>query len=108
MAQDVFDADSRGSLHKVYTDDGPGEVLEAGYTDVDVERGPVNDETVQAAAVQEDAQDDDTDLDFDPADLTVEEVKDEVRDNPEIADEVLEAEEAGEGRTTLTGWLNNR
>lgn len=45
---------------------------------------------------------------YDPGDYTVEEVKEYVTDNPDQADEVLAAEQAGKNRTTLTDWLESQ
>jgi hypothetical protein len=45
---------------------------------------------------------------FDPADHTVDEVKDHVRSNPGEAEAVLESEESGEGRVTLVSWLRSQ
>lgn len=42
---------------------------------------------------------------FDPADFTVEAVKDHVEAHPDEAEAVLDAEAEGKNRSTLTGWL---
>lgn len=45
-------------------------------------------------------------LDYDPADHTVDDVKQYVIDNPDAAAAVLELEENGKDRSTLTEWLD--
>jgi hypothetical protein len=46
-------------------------------------------------------------LDFDPADYTVEEVKEYVAANPQTADAILELESNGKGRSGLLSFLDN-
>lgn len=54
-------------------------------------------ETEEAKAAKEEP--------FDPADHTVEEVKEHVEEHPEQAEEILEAELEGEDRSTLVPTL---
>lgn len=42
---------------------------------------------------------------YDPADYTVDQVKDFVTEHPDLADDVLASEEDGKNRTTLVDWL---
>jgi hypothetical protein len=57
-----------------------------------------------AAAQSDDEQPDASPVD-DPGGFTVAQVQEWVEDNPDMAADVLDAEQAGKARTTLVAWL---
>jgi hypothetical protein len=74
----------------------PGTTLELGEY-AEARRGADGRGTVEDADV-----DDDDDDGYDPADYSVDEVNDYVRDNPEYADDILALEKQGKNRKGIT------